>query len=239
MIMELLQDHNEPLYLQLKKILRAAVVNGEYAPGQQIPTEQELMKQYNVSRITVRRAIQELILEKYLVKSQGKGTFVNQTRPRRELVNLKSFTEACEDNHQVAKSQVLSVMVQKANKHDVRRLGVSEADKVIHITRLRFRDDVPFLIEHSYYPYPQYEFLLHHNLSGSVYAILKEELGLVPVRSERSVEIVYATAEQAQLLGVPKGAALFLMRMVVYDDQDRPVHHNIVYLDGGTYRFSW
>ena len=71
--MELLQDHNEPLYLQLKKILRTAVVNGEYAPGQQIPTEQELMKQYNVSRITVRRAIQELINEKYLIKSQGKG----------------------------------------------------------------------------------------------------------------------------------------------------------------------
>ena len=172
--MELLQDHNEPLYLQLKKILRTAVVNGEYVPGQQIPTEQELMKQYNVSRITVRRAIQELINEKYLIKSQGKGTFVSQTRLSRELVKLKSFTEGCEDNHQVAKSQVLSVTVDKANKHDISRLGVSAEDKVIHITRLRFRDDVPFLIEHSYYPYPQYELLLHHNLSGSIYAILKD-----------------------------------------------------------------
>ena len=237
--MELLQDHNEPLYLQLKKILRTAVVNGEYVPGQQIPTEQELMKQYNVSRITVRRAIQELINEKYLIKSQGKGTFVSQTRLSRELVKLKSFTEGCEDNHQVAKSQVLSVTVDKANKHDISRLGVSAEDKVIHITRLRFRDDVPFLIEHSYYQYPQYEFLLHHNLSGSIYAILKEKLGLIPARSEKSVEIAYATAEQAQLLGINKGAALFLMRTVVYDEEDCPVHHNIVYLDGVTYRFSF
>ena len=150
--MELLQDHNEPLYLQLKKILRTAVVNGEYVPGQQIPTEQELMKQYNVSRITVRRAIQELINEKYLIKSQGKGTFVSQTRLSRELVKLKSFTEGCE---------------------------------------------------------------------------------------EKSVEIAYATAEQAQLLGINKGAALFLMRTVVYDEEDCPVHHNIVYLDGVTYRFSF
>ena len=237
--MELLQDHNEPLYLQLKKILRTAVVNGEYAPGQQIPTEQELMKQYNVSRITVRRAIQELINENKRIKSQGKGTFVSQTRLSRELVKLKSFTEGCEDNHQVAKSQVLSVTVDKANKHDISRLGVSAEDKVIHITRLRFRDDVPFLIEHSYYPYPQYEFLLHHNLSGSIYAILKEKLGLIPARSEKSVEIAYATAEQAQLLGINKGAALFLMRTVVYDEEDCPVHHNIVYLDGVTYRFSF
>ena len=197
------------------------------------------MKQYNVSRITVRRAIQELINEKYLIKSQGKGTFVSQTRPSRELVKLKSFTEGCEDNHQVAKSQVLSVTVDKANKHDISRLGVSAEDKVIHITRLRFRDDVPFLIEHSYYPYPQYEFLLHHNLSGSIYAILKEKLGLIPARSEKSVEIAYATAEQAQLLGINKGAALFLMRTVVYDEEDCPVHHNIVYLDGVTYRFSF
>ncbi len=237
--MELLQDHNEPLYLQLKKILRTLVVSGEYAPGQQIPTEQELMKQYNVSRITVRRAIQELINEKYLIKSQGKGTFVSQTRPNRELVKLKSFTEGCEDLHQVAKSQVLSVTLDKANKHDISRLGLTQEDKVIHITRLRFRDDVPLLIEHSYYPYPQYAFLTEHNLSGSVYAILKEELGLVPVRSEKSVEIAYATAEQAQLLGINKGAALFLMRTIVYDEEDNPVHHNIVFLDGGTYRFSF
>ena len=112
------------------------MVNGEYAPGQQIPTEQELMKQYNVSRITVRLAIQELINEKYLIKSQGKGAFVSQTRLSRELVKLKSFTEGCEDNHQVAKSQVLSVTVDKANKHDISRLGVSAEDKLslIHIS---------------------------------------------------------------------------------------------------------
>lgn len=237
--MELMQEHNEPLYLQLKKILRTAVVNGEYAQGQQIPTEQELMKQYNVSRITVRRAIQELINEKYLVKSQGKGTFVNQVRPKRELVNLKSFTEACEDNHQVAKSQVLSVTLDKATKHDISRLGVGEEDKVIHITRLRYRDDVPLLIEHSYYPYPKFEFLMNHNLSGSVYAILKEEIGLIPVRSEKSVEIAYATAEQAQQLGINKGAALFLMRTIVFDEDDQPVHHNVDYMDGVTYRFSF
>ncbi len=237
--MELLQDHNEPLYLQLKKILRTLVVSGEYAPGQQIPTEQELMKQYNVSRITVRRAIQELINEKYLIKSQGKGTFVSQTRPNRELVKLKGFTEGCEDHPPVAKSQVLSVPLHRARKHDISRLVVTEEYKVIHITRLRFRDDVPFLIEHSYYPYPQYAFLTEHNLSGSVYAILKEERGLVPVRSEKSVEIAYATAEQAQLLGINKGAALFLMRTIVYDEEDNPVHHNIVFLDGVTYRFSF
>ena len=237
--MELRPGNNEPLYLQLKKILRTAIVNGEYVQGQQIPTEQELMKRYDVSRITVRRAIQELINEKYLIKSQGKGTFVNEIRPNRELVNLKSFTEACEVNHQVVKSQVLSVTVDKANKHDIRRLGVSENDKVIHVARLRSKDDVPFLIEHSYYAYPAYEVLLDRNLSGSIYAILREELGVIPVRSEKSVEIAYATAEQAQLLGVNKGAALFLMRTVAYDENDRPVHHNIVYLDGVTYRFNF
>lgn len=233
-----MQDHNEPLYLQLKKILRTAIVAGEYTEGQQIPTEQELMKEYNVSRITVRRAIQELIDEKYLVKSQGKGTFVNLPRPSRELVNLKSFTEACEDNHHVAKSQVFSVTVQKADKHDISRLGLSEDDKVVHITRLRFRDDIPLLIEHSYYPYPKFAFLMDKNLSRSIYEILKKEIGLVPVRAEKSVEIAYASAEQAQQLGVNKGAALFLMRTTVYDAEGQPVHHNMVYLDGVAYRFK-
>ena len=67
----------------------------------------------------------------------------------------------------------------------------------------------------------------------------ERRIGAGPVRSEKSVEIAYATAEQAQLLGINKGAALFLMRTVVYDEEDHPVHHNIVYMDGVTYRFSF
>ena len=98
--------------------------------------------------------------------------------------------------------------VDKANKHDISRLGVSAEDKVIHITRLRFRDDVPFLIEHSYYPYPQYELLLHHNLSGSIYAILKEDVykrqgldGLSNVFREDEVEQSYPIQEILQNVG--------------------------------------
>ena len=74
--MELLQDHNEPLYLQLKKILRTAVVNGEYAPGQQIPTEQELTVRYRVSRQTVRAALAVLEDEREIRRIKGSGAYI-------------------------------------------------------------------------------------------------------------------------------------------------------------------
>jgi DNA-binding GntR family transcriptional regulator len=67
-------DHQEPLYIQLKKAIQAAILNDTYRQGEKIPTEPELSEQYNVSRITVRKAVEELVKEGYLIKQQGKGT---------------------------------------------------------------------------------------------------------------------------------------------------------------------
>jgi GntR family transcriptional regulator len=76
-----------PLYQQVKEDIKAAIENGRYKPQEKIPAEPELSAEYSVSRITVRRAIEELCSEGYLVKMQGRGTFVSSPRIHRKMFN--------------------------------------------------------------------------------------------------------------------------------------------------------
>ena len=96
-----------PLYLQMKELIKSAILSREYKNGEQLPTEPELGEKYGVSRITVRKAVEELCREGFLVKKQGKGTFVKQRKIQRKMEHLLSFTQACESNGMVPSSSLL------------------------------------------------------------------------------------------------------------------------------------
>ncbi|WP_130951437.1 GntR family transcriptional regulator, partial [Klebsiella pneumoniae] len=93
------QNTSVPLYRQLKDKILSDISSGKLAEGEKIPTEIELSELYNISRITVRNAVKELVAEGYLVKKQGKGTFVCLPKIERKVVHLLSFTAACDANH--------------------------------------------------------------------------------------------------------------------------------------------
>ncbi len=87
---------SKPLYIQLKQILTDDIKKGIYSPSIKLPTESELCSKYNVSRITVRKAILDLVDEGYLVRQQGKGTFVKSPKLKRELIAVNGYSEFME-----------------------------------------------------------------------------------------------------------------------------------------------
>ena len=93
--MELSRNTFEPLYYQIRENLREKIHSQEYAPGSMIPTEAELCRLYGVSRVTVRRAVLDLVQEGLLNRGQGKGTFVADERIQRNLQQVTSFSDAC------------------------------------------------------------------------------------------------------------------------------------------------
>jgi GntR family transcriptional regulator len=101
------QDDQIPLYIQLKESLRGSILNGDLKYGDKIPTEAELSEDFKISRITVRKAILELVEEGYLVKRQGKGTFVNKRKIERKIVHFLSFSDACKANGLTASSKII------------------------------------------------------------------------------------------------------------------------------------
>jgi GntR family transcriptional regulator len=232
-------DHQEPLYRQLKKAIQAAILNDTYRQGEKIPTEPELSEQYSVSRITVRKAVEELVKEGYLVKQQGKGTFVSLPKIDRKIEHVMGFTAACQANGFSSHSEVTKTEVIKGDADLRKALQLEKDEKVLYIQRKRFAGDNPLMLENNYYPHHRYSFLLDETLDGSLYDLLREKYEIFPNQSGKTtLEIALADEEQAQLLETSIGKPLFYMNAVIYDQHGRPVHAGKQYIIGDRYQFT-
>ena len=132
---ELDQTSIVPLYKQLKDKIKDAILDGSLKPNQKIPSELELSQTYQISRITVRNAISELVDEELLEKKQGKGTFV--CTPKID-VRSPNFTMMCVTNHKVPSSKIIKIVKQPASERDIRELNLVPDEEVIYLLRLLF-----------------------------------------------------------------------------------------------------
>ncbi|WP_160725479.1 GntR family transcriptional regulator [Bacillus sp. USDA818B3_A] len=232
-------ENQEPLYIQLKKALQAAILNDTYQQGEKIPTEPELSEQYNVSRITVRKAVEELVKEGYLIKQQGKGTFVHRPKIDRKIEHVMGFTAACEANGFSSHSEVTKKELIQADAGLREALQLGENEQVIYIQRKRYAGDHPLMLENNYYPFNRYSFLLDEPLEGSLYDLLREKYDIHPDQSGKTtLEIVLADEDQAKVLETSIGKPLFYMNTLIYDQEGRPVHVGKQYIIGDRYQFT-
>ncbi|POP45603.1 GntR family transcriptional regulator [Superficieibacter electus] len=236
-----LQQHTAvPLYRQLKDKILSDIASGKLAEGAKIPTEVELSELYNISRVTVRNAIKELVAEGYLVKKQGKGTFVCLPKIERKVVHLLSFTAACESSHLPTTSRVLQTAILDDYRHVRRALQLSDDDAVLYIQRLRMAGELPLMLENNYYSLQRFGFLQQEDLSGSLYQLLTEKYGICPTHAgETTVEMVRAHADTAPLLQQPAGEPLFLMKTLIMDGEYHPIHYGEQYIVAERYKFSF
>lgn len=234
-----------PLYSQLKDKIISAINNDELKYGEKIPTEIEIMEQYNVSRITVRRAIEELVEEGYLIKKQGKGTFVIKNKIERKLTysykNTQpiSFTKELELNNIIPSAQVIDLKIIDPIEEFNKMLNINLNDKLIYMKRLRLANNIPTAIEINYFSYTYFEELLNKNLTGSLYKILEEDFKVFPNKNLKlELEVVKANDEQSKLLNIPISEPLFLFFGITADNNNNPIHIAKRYLIASKYKFS-
>ena len=158
-----------------------------------IPTEIELSEYYDVSRITVRRAVEELCQENYLVKRQGKGTFVKSRKIQRKMEHLLGFADACKANGCIPSRLVIKRSVTELSDEDAKTMNVPAGSKAVLIERVDLADDIPMIYESNLFPYPKYEFLLEESLDGSLYQLLKDSYH-IQVKGSRNSYLELARA---------------------------------------------
>jgi len=233
------QENRVPLYLQLKESLRSSITTGKLKAGDKIPTEVELSEKYNISRVTVRKAVSELVEEGYLVRKQGKGTFVQSQKIERKVVHLTSFTAACEAHGLKASSKTVKREIILPASNDKKRLQLEEDDQLLFIQRVRYADEQPLMLENNYFSFKKYKFLLEENLQGSIYQLLQDKYQIILNNpGETSLELVRALDDVASLLDVPIGEPLFYMETVV-SFEETPVYLGKQYMIGERYKFSF
>ena len=222
------QTSMTPLYVQLMDELEKDIQNGVYKPGDRIQTESEMAKTYGVSLITVRKAVGSLMEKGFVIRKQGKGTFVTKPKLSRNMKKLQSFSEMCEQMG----ARMLKNCLVDADEKIAQSLGIEPGSKVIYIARLRFADYEPVQIEKNYFPL-KYAFLLEANFDdNSLFDYLKEQRSMEVTSSEKVIELCRATAEEASYLEVKRGDYLLFVRSTAFDADGEPLYAGVQIING-------
>ncbi|GAA0935870.1 GntR family transcriptional regulator [Pseudonocardia zijingensis] len=235
-------DRSSPLpyYHQLKQLLVQEIARRGLQPGDLLPGDNALCETYDVSRTVVRQALTELEFEGVIERRKGKGTFV--ARPKTAEGLVQSLTGLFEDvaargGH--LRSEVRTLAVVPADDHVAAELELDPGDPVVHLERLRFVEDQPWVLTVTYLPHVLVPGLEHEDLSDrSLYAVLEETYGVRLAHGRRSVEASVAPQPLAQALGVDPGAPVLVLRSLSFDAGERPVESFVAYHRGDRSRFE-
>ena len=226
-----------PLYLQLQKRLAEALSSGRLAAGDSLPAERDMATLTGLSRVTVRKAVQALVANGQLVQRRGSGTFVAPKVERLEqaLSLLTSFTEDMARRGKSVESVWLSRQIATPSPEEVMALGLGIGDRVARLERVRRSDDVPLAIERASLstatlPDPGL-------VETSLYAML-ESRGLRPVRAVQRISAANLGGRDAELLGVPVGAAGLRIERIGYLPSGRVVEFTRSLYRGDAYDFA-
>lgn len=226
-----------PLYAQIVESLKRDIENGVYNATERIPAEAELAKQYNVSRITVRRAVDDLVSQGLVEKKQGKGTFICRQKFAKDMKNLQSFSEMCRHMNMKPGGQMLENKLVLADDKIQKQLNLEPGSYVVYISRLRTADGEPVAIEKNYFPV-KYSFLLEKQFNdNSLFECLQEEAKVRVASSEKRIELCRATAEEAKLMKVKKGTPLLYIKSVTYTYDREPLYAGVQLFNGETCSF--
>jgi GntR family transcriptional regulator len=238
-LVDINKDGPLPLYHQVREALLTLIKEAGLEEGNLIPTEREIGEKLHVSRITVRRAIDELVREGYLVAQQGKGTFVARPKIDRSMTQMQSFSEQMLAEGHRPGSQLLSLRHEKATGHVAAVLRIEVDDWIWVVERLRYADDEPICISVTYLNLPLDVTLTPAELQQetSLWAILDEK-GVRLTRSDETVQALTAGEREAELLNIEIGAPLLLVEGVVYTADNIPIEYHEMFNRGDRYKYS-
>jgi len=198
----------QPLYKQVKATLLGYLAERRWKPGEAIPNEFRLAEELRVSQGTVRKALDEMAAENLLVRRQGRGTFVTEHDSHRALFHFFKLMPD-EGERALPDSQLVSKSLDVATAEDSLRLGLSPAEAVIRLERLRLFAGKPVIHERIALPAQRFPGLVEMaSLPNSLYSLYEQRFGYTVAKAEEKLRAVNATANDQRQLDVALGTAL-------------------------------
>jgi GntR family transcriptional regulator len=217
--MEISDSVGLPLHTQLEQILRNMIETHKWQTGFQLPSERELCETYQVSRITVRRAINDLARQNLVQSIPGKGTFVTIPQMREALRPLSSFSEDLRQRGLTPITRILQAEILPANENIATTMRIEIGSEVVHLKRLRMiaPDQIPVAIQTAYIPHMRCPNILRFDLQRrSLYEIFREEYHLVLEGGETVLSARLATQAESKLLGIKLPVAVLISDQTTY-----------------------
>lgn len=227
----------DPLYVQVARLIAGEVAGGSLTRGTRLPSERDLCARLGVSRVTLRRALAELVEEGVLESVHGRGWYVTTGVLAEPPNALQSFTETAESRGLEASARVLAAAVRPASLDEAEQLGVAPGAELFALERVRLLSGVPLAFDRTLVPLAVAPGLPAHDFAAvSLYGTLTAA-GAAPCRADYAVEAAAADPRAAALLDLDPGAPVLITRQTTYDQSDRRIELAEMTYRGDRYRF--
>lgn len=219
--MKIERDSPIPLYHQVMEILETKIATGEWREGHQLPTESELANQFDISNITVKRAVLELVDKGLLYRQRGKGTFVAPQLKEGDLYKLLTFGSEEEYPH-----KTIEFSIQEAGERVSSLLNIKESDSIVKVIRLKLEDEKPIGIEHTY---------LNHQICPSITQNMIENQLFYNALKMQNIKLgkakiyfsaIFASEEQGRLLELETGTPLISVKRITYTESEEIIEYS-------------
>ena len=233
------RDSAIPLYAQIAGTLRRQIETGQLKPGASLPPESALIKTFQVSRITARKALDLMASEGLIVRKQGKGTYVSPPKIQQELRSLQGFAEwmAAQGSDQVMQVSAFDRLLPDASV--ARALRVEDGQKVLRITRRHFWKGKSIAYALIYLPDQLGKLLDRQEVTTTpIYGLLATKAHVEIKRAHQVVRAVAASPDTARSLDCGPGAPVLMVERVTYSTEEIPVEYIVFFYRGDSYELA-
>lgn len=237
MKLQLDPNSSKPLHQQAEDLLRVMIQQEEYRKGKLLPNEVELSMELNISRNTLRQAINKLVFEGLLIRKKGYGTTVAPQNVMSNARNWMSFSQEMHAQGMVVQNFELHISRKSAPQEATDFLNAPEGAKLLCLERLRGRPGLPFVYFISYFN-PAIPMTGEEDMTTPLYENLNKNYGIVVKTSREMIFARGASAELAEKLDITTGDPILIRKRFVLDINDMPVEYNIGYYRADSFTYS-
>lgn len=213
-----------PIYVQIHNKIKKAIENGKWQIGDRIPSERALSETFNVSRMTLRQAVQTLVEEGILQRKVGSGTYVASQKVQEKMSGTTSFTDIMRAQGKTPSSKVVSYHVADPTLSEKEHLKLGSNDVILRMERIRLADDLPICFEITTIPAKIVKTLSRNEITSSFYHAL-EEKGYKLGHAQQTVSAMLASERVSELLNVKRGSSILRLRQITMLDNGEPFEY--------------
>lgn len=229
-----------PIYYQLFKLIEDQIRRGELKPGESLPTEHEISSRFEISRMTVRRAISELVLAGMVYAQQGKGTFVATPKLDNIVFELNDFNQEIKQRGLNYKTTLLEAKIIRVDEELRAKFQVSEEHKrLLYFRTVLSAEDERLSYEVKYTIYSKSKPILESELKDpSLPGLIATHTEYVPMSAKKVLQVATCTEEEALILGIAPSSPVFLIEQTIYDPDFKPVGWSKAVYRGDRYKLT-
>ncbi|MDR8393744.1 GntR family transcriptional regulator [Aliifodinibius sp. S!AR15-10] len=215
-----------PRHEQISNWIRDKIESGDYKIDEKLPSENEFKEQFEVSRVTVRRALQTLQNEDLIYRCQGLGSFVKDNRSHQTLVQLTDFVEDMRRAGMEASSTVIRMEPTNVSEYITSLLKLDADKTVLRLDRLRMGDGKPIAFDITWLPMFYGQLIEGYDLTKkTIYGILEQDYDIPIEKGCYRIEAENATDYVATHLGINEGDALLLIDRLSLTVGEKPIYY--------------